>query len=81
MDNDIIEVMDSNGSDYVPVYVTATGDWQMAIGAAAKLRSAEIIIYDLSEDFGVCVYSDNPNVYSGRWWDEKVHKQRRWLGR
>jgi hypothetical protein len=69
---DYFEVIDHiPGSAHGHFRLTSADEWE-AIKAAACCEQGEIIAYDESSFGGFTVFSDDPEVYSGRWWHEQV---------
>ena len=68
MEYENIEVYDSASDNCVPIHVSKSGNWPEAILAAAKLPRVEIVVTEGWRDYGTVVYSDDPDVMSGRWW-------------
>jgi hypothetical protein len=81
MDDDLIEVYDTKQETPFCVYVSIGADWNVAILAAAKCTSAEIVVTSDRTEDGLVVYSDEPGTYSSPFWADQVQERRRWLGR
>lgn len=60
-----------------PIYVETTDCWETAIKRAAALGCAEIIVTDGYGRNVTTVFSDNPAIKSGLWWELNVDNARR----
>lgn len=80
MNENYVEIFNVRPEHCVPLHVAYSGDWQEAALRAAREPMVEVVVYDTDQEFGVVVYSDDPNVKSGGWWHQAINAERRRLG-
>ena len=74
--DEFAELYDIRQLDGETIYVETTDSWEAAIKRAAALDCAEIIVTDGYGRSMTTVFSDNPAIKSGLWWEMNVDNAR-----